>query len=105
MKLAIGRFAGAAALALGSVLSWPAAAAVVTLTPASVTPTPGSAVLVDVRVSELGAGNALGGFDLDVGYNQALLSFNSVAFGSALGNPAASEALTSVSMAGPGVLD
>jgi hypothetical protein len=95
----------AATLVLGaSLASTSVMAVLVTLTPSSVSTTPGGLVLVDVRVSDLGVGNALGAFDLDVGYDPALVNFNTVVFGASLGDPASFQALTSVSTATPGVV-
>jgi hypothetical protein len=93
-----------AAVALGVLLMLPSAgAAVITLTPASTPTMPGSSVLVDVSVSDLG-GAVVGGFDLDVGFDPARLSLAGVSFGPALGNPASFEALTNVSLS-PGIVD
>jgi hypothetical protein len=89
-----------AVLALGALLVLPfATAAVITLSPASTVTSAGSPVRVDVGVSGLGSGVALGGFDLDIAFNPALLSFTGATFGPALGNPMTFEALTSVSAA------
>lgn len=106
MKTSLVRPLGAAAFALAAGLAWTAAtAAVVTLTPSSVATSSGTPVAVDVRVSNLGTGNALGAFDLDVSYNPALLSFGTAVFGTSLGNPASFEALTNASASTPGIVD
>lgn len=47
----------------------------------------GGNLVVNVVVSDL-AGDIVSAYDLDVAYNTAVLSFTSVAFGSALGGPA-----------------
>lgn len=106
MKRALLHSLWAAALTVGSWLTaLPATAAVITLAPSSLSATAGGPLTLDVRVSDLGPGVSLGGFDLDLGYNSLLLSFTGAVFGSALGNPASFEALTSASVTSPGVLD
>ncbi len=94
-----------AVLAIGGLLAaHSVAAAIITLTPASLTASPGSPVTLDVSISGLG-GNTLGAFDLDVGFDPAILSPTTVVFGPFLGDPALLEALTSFSFATPGVVD
>jgi hypothetical protein len=106
MNFVITRTFGAAVAALVAANAWSTStAAVVTHTPTTAATIAGAPVVVDVRISDLGAGNSLGAFDLDLGYDPALVSFSSVAFGPALGNPALFEALTGVSAALPGVID
>lgn len=94
----------AAALAVGGVLCAQAASAAVLLTPSFTNTTAGNPVSVDVRVTDLG-GNQLGGFDIDVAYNPALLTPTNVTFGPFLGDPALFEAFTDFSFATPGVVD
>lgn len=62
-----------------------AQATVVSLFPSVATVAAGSQVNVDVVVSGLGVGQVVGGFDLDIVFDAAVLSASSVAFGSALG--------------------
>lgn len=61
-------------------LAAPAFATVI-LSVGSQTVTQGNLTTVDVNVSGLGNGTALGGYDLNVGFDPSLLSFSSVAYG------------------------
>lgn len=84
-----------ALVALGGLLAaHTAAAPLITLQPSFTNTTVGHPVSVNISVSGLGSGVQLGGFDLDIGYNPALLTPTGVTFGSRLGNPALFEALT-----------
>lgn len=60
-------------------------AAIVSLAPSSIASTVGQPVAVGVIVSGLGAGEAVGAFDLDVVFDATVLTATSVTFGSALG--------------------
>jgi hypothetical protein len=73
------RLAGAALL----LVALPTNAITISLNPATSTTTAGSSVDVALVISGLGAGAApsLGVFDLDIGYNPAILNFSSVIFG------------------------
>lgn len=72
------------------------------LSPETQSVTQGNLVSIDIIIDELGAGVAptLAAFDLDVTFDPSVLGFVSVVFGSALGNPALFEALTSSSLLG-----
>lgn len=81
------------ALCLGlSVAS--ANAVTIDLFPASQTVTPGASADVDVVISGLGSFSApsLGGFDLDLSFDDSVLSFAGVVFGDYLGDVSAFEA-------------
>ncbi len=93
-----------AVLAVGGLLCAQAASAAIILTPSFTTTTTGTPVSVDVRVTDLGA-SQLGGFDIDVAYNSALLTPTGVTFGPFLGDPLLFEAFTDFSFATPGVVD
>ena len=95
----------AAALAVGGLLSAHAAsAAVVTLTPSSVATTTGNPVSVDIRVTDLFS-SQLGGFDLNIAFNPALLNPTGVTFGPLLGDPGLFEAFTGFSFTTPGIVN
>jgi len=105
MSIRTSRFAAFAALICGTCLAPNSAmAGLVTLTPASVSASSGEPVIVNIQVSDLGAGNVLGAFDLNVSYNPALFLLGSVVFGKSLGDPLLFEALTTFSVA-PGVIN
>jgi hypothetical protein len=53
----------------------------VSLSPTSPTTTVGSPLTLDLNISGLGNGTALGAFDISVNFNASLLSFQSAAFG------------------------
>lgn len=72
-----------AALILAAASS--AQAALISLTPSTAAVSTGQPVAVDVIVSGLGAGEAVGAFDLDVVFDASVLSATGVTFGSALG--------------------
>lgn len=68
-------------LALGG----PARAAIISFSPSNTTIMVGNQGTVDITVSGLETGEAVGGFDLNVVFDPALLVLNQVNFGSALG--------------------
>lgn len=106
MRTTMRRHLSIALLAIGAWAAAPvASAAVVSLTPSSTVVTGGGVVTIDVGVSALGSGVALGAFDLDIAFDPALLTPGAVVFGSRLGDPALFEAFTSFSFATPGVVD
>ena len=57
------------------------------LVPSSATVTTGNTVNVNVSISGLSNPPSVGAFDLDVGFNPAILSPTTVTFGSFLGEP------------------
>ena len=70
------------ALSLGAVT--PGQAALVSLSPTAPTVSAGDTFTVDLQVSSLGAGNAVGAYDIDLGFDPGLLSLTGVFFGSGL---------------------
>lgn len=78
---------GFRALLVGLLVAWAPAsqAAVVNLSPASATLVSGDSIAVEIVISGLGTGQALGGFDLDLVYDPTVLVASSVSFGGALG--------------------
>lgn len=71
-------------------------AATLDLVPSATTVNSGDTISVDVTIGGLGNGHApsLGAFDLDVGFNPALLQATGITFGPYLGDPLLLEALT-----------
>ena len=63
----------------------PAHGATVSLSPAAGSVVVGGQLVIDVIVDGLAAGQSVAGFDIDLVFDAALLSANSVAFGAALG--------------------
>lgn len=62
-------------------------AALIQLIPSSTNLTLGDAVQVDVRISDLGAANSLGTYDLDINYDASLLGLTNIHWGdNLLGN-------------------
>jgi hypothetical protein len=72
--------------------------------PAAIVAT-GNTVNVNVSISGLGNPPSVGAFDLDVGFNPAVLSPTAVTFGSFLGDPLLFEALTAFDFTTPGVVE
>ena len=54
---------------------------VLSIVPASQTVAPGSQVSLDVYVSGLGGGSALGVYDINIGFDSTVLSYSSISFG------------------------
>lgn len=71
----------------------PTWAATLSFNPSSTNVTVGSSFAVDVLISDLGATDQLGTFDLQVNFNPATLSFASYNLGSELGSLASGDAL------------
>lgn len=71
-----------AALALASASSF--AAVSITASPSSQSVSAGSSVTVDINIAGLGGGTALGTFDIDLGFDPAVLSYASTSFGNQL---------------------
>lgn len=71
----------------------PTWAATLSFNPSSTNVTVGSSFAVDVLISDLGATDQLGAFDLQVNFNPAVLSFASYNLGSELGSLASGDAL------------
>jgi hypothetical protein len=90
-------------------LSWsvPSGAVVIDFVPSDHTVPLGAAVGVDLVVSGLGdfTPPSLGTFDLDVAYDEAILSAVSVTLTPLLGNGALGETLEGVDLSTPGVID
>lgn len=59
-------------------------AAVLTLSPSLPVVQVGDTFSVDLQISDVGAGNAVGTYDLDVGFDGALVSLTGVSFGAGL---------------------
>ena len=72
--------------------------------PASQTVALGDPVLVDVVVSDLG-GEIVSAYDLDIGYDAAILSAVSVTFGPFLGDEALFEVFSDFDLSTPGLVD
>ncbi len=71
----------------------------------SVVPTPGSISVagnVNVNVIVSGLGTTIGAFDINIGFNSAFLTLNSITFGLGLGNEGLGEAITSTNTSTPG---
>jgi hypothetical protein len=83
----------------------PAHAIVLDLVPPSPTVTIGNTVDVDVVISGLANPPSVGAFDLNVGYNPAIVSPTMVTFGPFLGNPLLFEALTAFDLATLGIVN
>jgi len=73
------------ALLAVSLISQPAHAALITLSPSSQTVELGDTASVNVSISDLAADDYLGVFDFELVFNNSLLVFNSLTFGSELG--------------------
>ena len=71
-------------VALSLIVLAPVRAAVLTVTPSTQTVNVGDAFVVDLQVSGLGGGTSLGVYDIDFGFDPALLSFSNLAFGTGL---------------------
>lgn len=94
--------------AIALMLASPGWAIVLTLEPAAQVSSTGSTVFVDLTVSGLGDGAApsLGAYDIDLGYDSAVLSLSSVVFGSGLNDPLDPfTPFVQESIAGPGTLN
>lgn len=73
------------ALVAGAICaSAPVQAAVLTLKPSVAIALVGDAFTVEVEVSDLGAGAAVGVYDLDVSFDESLVTLNGVVFGAGL---------------------
>jgi hypothetical protein len=83
---------GVALLAAGAIGA-PAMATTVSFAPSASKVSVGSSVAVDVRVSDLSAGDDLGAFDFNVLFNSNLFSLSGYSLGGALGDVASFEAL------------
>jgi hypothetical protein len=75
------------------------------LVPSSATVTTGNTVNVNVSISGLSNPPSVGAFDLDVGFNPAILSPTAVTFGPFLGDPLLFEALTGFDFGTPGIVE
>lgn len=71
-----------AALAAASASSFGAVS--ITVTPAAQSTSAGSTISVDINISGIGGGTALGTFDFNVAFDPALLAYSSVSYGSQL---------------------
>lgn len=71
-------------LALVLVAVTPGQAALVTLSPTALTVSAGDTFAVDLQISNLGAGNAVGAYDIDIGFDPNLMSLAGVFFGNGL---------------------
>ncbi len=72
--------------------------------PASQSVVLGDSVLVDIVVSDLG-GEIVSAYDLDIGYDAAILSAVSVTFGPLLGDEAFFEVFSDFDLSTPGLVD
>jgi hypothetical protein len=68
-------------LSLGCFRLTTADAATVSLSPTSSSTSVGQPLTLNLNISGLGSGTALGAFDISVGFNSSMLSFQSAAFG------------------------
>jgi hypothetical protein len=77
----------ALAAAVAGLVTTPAGAVSIELTPATVTPLPGETFAIELRISGLGDGVApsLGAFDITLAFDPAAVAFASVSFGDLLG--------------------
>lgn len=101
------RLKGKFLIALGLSLMWvsPVIAISLDIEPSMQTVGLGS-FNVDVVISGLNAaGEIVSAFDLDVAYDDSMLSATDVTFGSFLGDPLAFEAFTNVDLTTPGIVD
>jgi hypothetical protein len=57
---------------------------ILSITPETQTISTGAPVLIDVNITELATGIALGAFDINIGFDSTLLSFTNVVFGDPL---------------------
>jgi len=79
-----------------------APAATIALQPASQSVLPGDTIVLDVVISNL-ASSVVGDFDLDIGFDPALLTFDGYALSGALGDVSSAAALDfSLGLTGPG---
>lgn len=80
------RLIAAIATALAMCLALPASAAIIGFNPSSQSVNVGSTTTVDLIISGLGDGAApsLGTFDLDIGFDSSILTFNGATFGNQL---------------------
>jgi hypothetical protein len=72
-----------------------AQAATLSLSPTPISVVQGDSFVLDLRISDL-AGAEVGGFDVDLAFDSALLSFSSVTFSTLLGDEALGQILTDV---------
>ena len=93
MNMLFTRLSGAALL----LVALPLHAITISLNPATQTVTAGSSLDVALVISGLGDGAApsLGTFDVNVSFDQSILSFSTVAFGPFLGDPSLLESINS----------
>ena len=84
-----------------------ALAVTVSLDPVSQTIVPGGTAMVDLNISGLGDFTApsLGAFDLDVTFDNSIVSFTDVTFGTFLGDPGLGEAIALVDFSTGGLLE
>jgi hypothetical protein len=100
MKKLFGQFVAFGIVALLN--TQPVHAIFLSLVPSSATVTTGNTVNVNVIISSLGNPPSVGAFDLNVGFNAAILAPSAVTFGAFLGNPDLFEALTAFDFSTPG---
>jgi hypothetical protein len=100
MRKPFGQFIAIGIVALLNIQ--PVHAILLSLVPSSATVTTGNTVDVDVIISGLGNPPSVGTFDLDIGFNTAILAPTAVTFGAFLGDPALFEALTAFDFGTPG---
>jgi hypothetical protein len=88
-------------------VSLPLHAITISLNPATQTVTAGSSFDLSLMISGLGSGAApsLSTFDVDVSFDQSILSFSTVAFGPFLGDPSLGESITSFGVSTPGIVN
>lgn len=80
----------------------------ISVAPSSGTIDVGGNVIADLVISGLGSGVAastVGAFDVNIAFNPAIVSLNSVTFGALLGNPAFGEAITAFDNSTPGTVN
>ena len=80
----------------------PVHAVFLSLVPSSATVTTGNTVNVNVFISGVGDPPSVGAFDLNVGFDPAILAPTGVTFGAFLGDPTLFEALTAFDFGTPG---
>ena len=88
-------------------LSAPASAVTIGVVPPHPITSPGDTVMVDLVVFGLGdlSAPSLGGFDLDVFYDDSILDFAGAMFGPELGDPSLFEAMTFLDDTTPGLVN
>lgn len=90
-------------LAAMSVAAGNVQAATISLLPSAETVDAGSPITLDLKISVLGGGTALGTFDLNVGFNPSILSFASASYGDpVLGDELNLEGFGTISQTTPG---